>query len=131
MTRAPDYRLSGQICYRASFVRAFCGESGELVARLQDDDALPAHRDDNEFVLLQLCGFVPRQMRRPGRAGLWQGFEITNNRIRDARDPCRGAGPEDEIEKATPGRQRTGSGLCFDGCCLVGWDCYFKRLLWP
>ena len=113
MTRAPNDRLAGQIRYRAAFMRAFCGEGSKLISRLQNDYALAAHWHDDEFVLLKLGGLIARQMCRTGRSGLGQWFEIANNWVSDARDPCDGAGAENEIKEATSRRHRVGSGLSF------------------
>ena len=89
MTGAPDNRLARLKRNRATFMGAFRAEGEELIARLKNNDALPAHRDDDEFLFLELGRIFARQSRRPGRAGLRQRLEITNDRISNGSRPSR------------------------------------------
>ena len=89
VTRTPDDGLARLISHRATFMRALGAEREQLlVRRLQHDDALAAHRDDDELVLLELAGLFASEMRGPGRAGLWQWLEITNDRVGEANEPA-------------------------------------------
>jgi hypothetical protein len=73
----------------------------QLIAGLQDQHALPAHRNDDKLVLLELGCFIARQMRWSGRAGLRERFEVTNNWIRNADQPTEKARAQNKIEKMT------------------------------
>src|SRR6476646_5894791 len=59
----PENRFRRLISNGAAFVRALRAKSEELLIwRLQNNHALPAHRDDHEFVLFELGGFFARQV---------------------------------------------------------------------
>jgi hypothetical protein len=99
MTWAPNHGLPGQKRNGAPFVRALCAERMQLIAGLQNQHALSAYRNDHKLVLLKLGYFIARQMRRPGRPGLWQRFEITNDWVRNADEPTEKARSQKKIEK--------------------------------
>lgn len=73
----------------------------QLIARLQNQHALPAHWDDDKLVLFEFGRFIARQMRRPRRAGLWQWFKITDDWVRNADQPTEKACAQNHIEKMT------------------------------
>ena len=56
----------------------------QLIARLQNQHALSAYRNDDKLFLFELGRFIAREMRRSGRSGLRQWFEVTNNWVRNA-----------------------------------------------
>lgn len=73
----------------------------QLIARLQNQHALSAYRDDDKLVLLEFGRFIARQSRRPGRAGLRQRFQITNDWVSNADQPTEKARAQNQIEKMT------------------------------
>lgn len=99
MTRAPNHRLAGQKRDRASFVRALRTEGMQLIAGLQHQYALPAYRNDNELILLQLRSFIARQMCWTGRSRLGKRFKVTDDRIRNAHEPCEEARAQNNVEE--------------------------------
>ena len=74
-------------------------ESEKLVLSLENDDALPAYRHDDKFVLFKFPCFFPGQVGRPGRTGLRERFEVTNDRIGDARHPAERAHSQEKIQE--------------------------------
>src|SRR6266516_2736918 len=117
MTWAPNYGVPWQKRNRAPFMRALRAERMQLIARLQNQHALTAHRNDDTLVLLEFGSFIACQMRRPGRPGLRQRFEIPNDRISNAGQPSEGARAQKEIKKMAARRCRTGS------CCHAFFHC--------
>ena len=71
----------------------------QLIARLQNQHALPAYRNNDELVLLEFGGFIARQMRRPGRPGLRQRFKVTNDRISNTDQPAEEARAQKKVEE--------------------------------
>ncbi len=82
-------------------MRALRAERVQLIARLQHQHPLPAHRDDDKLFLLQLGRFIARQMRWSRWPGLLQRFEITNNWVCNADHPTEKTRAQDQIEKMT------------------------------
>jgi len=99
MAGTPNYGLPRQKRDRAPFVGALCAERVQLIASLQNQHALPAHRNDDKLILLQFGRFIASQPRRSGRPGLRQRFEITNDWISDAGQPTNEARAQKKIEK--------------------------------
>ena len=88
-------------------MRALRAERVQLIARLQNQHPLAAHRYDNKLVLLEFGCFVARQMRRSRRPGLGQRFEITNDWVCDADQPTEKTRAQDQIEKMATRRGRS------------------------
>src|SRR3954466_11290420 len=85
----PENRLGRLISNGAAFVSALRAKSEELlIGRLQNNHALPAHRDNHEFVLLELGGFLERQVGRAGWSRLRQRLEITNDGVGEVPEPA-------------------------------------------
>jgi hypothetical protein len=108
---APNDGLPRQKRDRASFMRALRAERVQFIAGLQNQYALPAHRNDDKLVLLQFGRFITSQSRRSGRTGLWQRLEITNDWISNADQPREDACAQKKIEKMATRRCRTSPGL--------------------
>src|SRR5471032_1352271 len=102
MTGTPKDRLRRLIRDRAAFVCAL-GAKGKklLIGRLQDDYALPAHRNNDEFILLQLGGLIASQMRGSRGASLRQRLEIPNDGVRHRDQPAEEARAHEKIQKIT------------------------------
>ena len=110
MARTPDDRLAWQVTNRATFVRALGAEGQQfLILRLQNDYALPAHRDDDKFILLELGSLFAGQTRWSRGPGLRQRLEITNHRISDTGQPAEDGRAQQKIQKVTARRFRIGS----------------------
>ena len=60
----------------------------QLIARLQNQHALPAYWNDDKLVLLEFGGFITRKMRWTSRPGLRQRFKVTNDRISNTHEPA-------------------------------------------
>ena len=88
-------------------MRALRAERVQLIARLQNDHALTAHRDDDKLVLLEFGRFIASQMRRPRRPGLRQRFKITNDWVSDADQPAEEARAQKKIEEMAARRYRS------------------------
>ena len=71
----------------------------QLITCLQDQHPLPAYWNNDELVLLEFGSFVARQMRWPGRPGLRQRFQITNDRISNTHQPAQEARTQNNIDK--------------------------------
>jgi hypothetical protein len=79
----------------------------QLVTRLQNQDALSAHRDNYKLVLLKLGRFIAREMCWAGRPGLRQRFKVTNDRISNTDHPAEEARPQKKIEEMATRRCRS------------------------
>jgi hypothetical protein len=108
VTWTPNHGLTRQKRDGAPFVRALRAERVQLILRLQNDDALAAHRDDDKFVLLELGRLIARQARRPCGTRLRQRFEITNDRVSNTGQPAKQACAQKKIEKMAARRARIG-----------------------
>ena len=113
MTGAPNYRLPRQKRDRASFVRALRAERMQLITRLQNQDALSAHRHNHKLVLLKLGRFIACEMCWAGRPSLRQRFKIANDWISDADQPAEKTRAQKKIEKMATRCCRTRN------CCLA------------
>lgn len=79
----------------------------QLITRLQDQHPLPAHRNNDELVLLEFGSFIARQMRRAGRPCLRQWFKVTDDRINNTDQPAEEARAQKKIEKMAARRYRS------------------------
>ena len=80
-------------------MRALRAERMQLIAGLQNQHALTAHRNNDKLVLLKFGGLIARQMRRSGRPCLRQRFKIANDWISDADQPAEKTRAQKKIEK--------------------------------
>jgi len=78
----------------------------QLIARLQNQHALPAYWNDDKLVLLEFGGFIARQMRWAGRASLRQRFKISNDRISNTHKPTEEARAQKNVEEMPARRCR-------------------------
>src|SRR6187401_196133 len=83
----------------------------QLVTSLQNQDALSAHRNNHELVLLKLGRFIACEMCWAGRPGLRQRFKVTNDGIRNTNQPTEEARAQKKVEEmaARGCRSRLGS----------------------
>lgn len=84
---------------------ALRAERVQLIGRLQNYHALPAHRNDDKFILLELGRLIAGQMRWPRRPGLWQRFEVTNDWVNDTDQPAKQARTQEKIQKMAARRR--------------------------
>ena len=89
---------------------AFRAERMQLVARLQNQDALSAHRDNHKLVLLKLGRFIACEMCWPGRSGLRQRFKVTNDGISNTDQPAEEARAQKKVEEMAARRYRSSLG---------------------
>jgi hypothetical protein len=80
-------------------VCALRAERVQLIGRLQNYHALPAHRNDDKFILLELGRLIASQTSRSSRPGLRQRLEVTNDRVSNADQPTEEARAQKEIKK--------------------------------
>src|SRR5215208_7261068 len=79
----------------------------QLITRLQNQDALSAHRDNHKLVLLKLGRFIACEMCWASRPGLRQRLKVTNDRISNADQPAEEARAQKKVEEMATRRCRS------------------------
>lgn len=107
----------------------------QLIAGLQHQYALPAYRNDNELILLELGRFIARQTRWPGRSRLRKRFKVADDRIRNAHKPCEEARAQNNVEEMAARSWLRSRVACHNRRTIMNnfarYDCAFLRKIQP